>query len=142
MQKVVKDRTRRQDQNGAEKRTAPKSDDNSADITSQSFASQISELTKSIKDSPLALINHIEALEKQEKHKSVVRNNERDAQASCSFSQFCEEEQESLRDDDMIDPPAKKQNTILILRKISQVFFFFFFLPKETRSLMTSMHSF
>ena len=73
MEKVVKDRIRRQDQNGAEKRTAPKSDDNSADITSQSFASQISELTKSIKDSPLALINHIEALEKQDTHKSVVK---------------------------------------------------------------------
>ena len=54
----------------SQKRTAPKSDDNSTDIASQSFASQISELTKSIKDSHLALINR--SLEKQEKHKPVV----------------------------------------------------------------------
>ena len=47
-------------------RTEPKSDDNFADTASQNFASQITKLTKSIKDSLLALINRIEALEKQE----------------------------------------------------------------------------
>ena len=41
----------------SEKRTAPESNDHSANIASQSFASQISELTKSIKDSHLALIH-------------------------------------------------------------------------------------
>ncbi|WP_419622313.1 hypothetical protein [Thiolapillus sp.] len=66
----------------SEKRTAPKSDDNSADIASQSFASQISELTKSIKDSHLALINRIEASEKQEKHKFVVRHNKRECSST------------------------------------------------------------
>ena len=55
------------------------------------------------------MINRIEALEKQGKHKSVVRNTKREAQASCSFVQFSEEEQEPLTDDDMIDLPAKKQ---------------------------------
>ena len=79
----------------SQKRTAPKSDDNPVDIASQSFASRISELTKSIEDSHLAWISRTEALEKQEKHKSVVRNNKREAQASCSFAQFSEEEQVS-----------------------------------------------
>ena len=46
----------------SQKCTAPKSENNSEDIASQSFASQISELTKSIKDSHLALINRIEAI--------------------------------------------------------------------------------
>ena len=50
----------------SQKRTEPKSDDNFADTASQNFASQITKLTKSIKDSLLALINRIEALEKQE----------------------------------------------------------------------------
>ena len=49
----------------SQKRTASKSDDNPADIASQSFASQMSELTMSM-DSHLALINRIEASEKQE----------------------------------------------------------------------------
>ena len=47
------------------------------------------------------------------RHKSVVRNNKREAQASCSFAQFNEEEQEPLSDDDVIDPPAKKQRSNL-----------------------------
>ena len=51
----------------SQKRTDPKSDDNFADIASQGFASQISDLTKSLKDSHLALINRIEALGKQYK---------------------------------------------------------------------------
>ena len=49
----------------SEKRTAPKSNDHSANIASQSFASQMSELTMSM-DSHLALINRIEASEMQE----------------------------------------------------------------------------
>ena len=57
------------------------------------------------------MIKRIEALEKQGKHKSVVRNTKREAQASCSFVQFSEEEQEPLTDDDMIDLPAKKQRS-------------------------------
>ena len=47
------------------------------------------------------------------RHKSEVRNNKREAQASCSFAQFSEEEQETLRDDAIIDPPAKKQRSNL-----------------------------
>ena len=59
------------------------------------------------------MINRAEALEKQEKHKSVIRNNKREAQASCSFAPFSEEEQEPLRDDNMIDPPAKTHRSNL-----------------------------
>ena len=79
-------------------------------------------MTTSIKDSHLALINCIEALEKQEKYKSVVRNNKRETQASCNFAQFSEEEQESLRDDDIIDPPAKKQRSNLHFEEDLAVF--------------------
>ena len=46
------------------------------------------------------MINGIEALEKLEKYKTVVRNNNTKAQASCSYAQSSEEEQEPLRDDD------------------------------------------
>ena len=59
------------------------------------------------------MIKRIEALKKQEKYKSDVRKNEREAQASCFFAKFSEEEQEPLRDDGIIDPPAKKQRSNL-----------------------------
>ena len=70
----------------------------------------------------MALINRIEASEKQEKHKFVVRHNKRETQASCNFAQFSEEEQESLRDDDIIDPPAKKQRSNLHFEEDLAVF--------------------
>ena len=138
MEKVVKDRIRRQDQNGAEKRNLTLILQLCRYCVTKSCVTNISELTKSIKDSRLAFINRIEALVKQEKHKSIVGNNKREAQASCSFAQFSEEVQEPLRDDDMIDPPAKKRKFNLDFEEDLVAFF----LPKKTRSLMTSMNSF
>ena len=44
---------------------------------------------------------------------NCFRNNKREAQASCSFAKFSEEEQEPLSVDDVIDLPAKKQRSNL-----------------------------
>ena len=63
------------------------------------------------------MIKRIEALKKQEKYKSDVRKNEREARASCFFAKFSEEELKPLRDDDIIDPPAKKQRYNLDLEE-------------------------